>query len=101
MFKSICKNHYSLSYSQHCAWVSSKNINSTPSIIEIGKEYSIYPIYNHRGMLLHYDIYDKNIPIMVYGITMDTIDGLSVSSLLKYFYSKEEMRDIKLEEILR
>ena len=72
-------------------------------IAEAGRIYDVVPDYHRVKMdksdnLSHYNIYDGNIPIIVYRVT--EVSGLSPRSFIQYFYTQEEMRNINIDKIL-
>ena len=81
-FTSICKKVY--------------DSVSGNSYLEYGKIYTVVP-YIRNGKILHYDIYDNETPIIVFYKT--PVSGLSTISFPHYFYSLEEMREIKINSL--
>lgn len=72
-------------------------------ILEVGKEYNIVRSLHRFRMpgedtLYHYDIYDGDVPVIVYMKT--PISGMTIGTFPNCFYTKEQMRDIKLNEVL-
>ena len=85
-FKSICHTPY----------------HSSTELLDRGKEYKIVPCehFSRNGYIeiSHHNIYYGDIPIIVYMKT--PISGLSSRSFTSVFHTKEQMGNIKLNNIL-
>jgi len=82
IFKSICHHPY--------------HSFTDAKLLDEGKEYTILTCYTSNGAISHYDIYDGDTPVIVYNYTV----ALSVVIFHQYFYTFDQMRDIKLKQLL-